>query len=297
MKQILTGCLFIFVFTSAINSIQAQNLDLSGLELVAHYELLTDGSDITGNYDSMGLVKPIFDEKGLFCRGCYTGFGIDSCVIITPNIDDLGKERFVVQVDFYPLSFPGFNPVFSIGEQSRALAYQTDSEGALILLTNNSNNDTISGLQIDTAVWYNAAILHDRSDSTTQVFLNDQLIYTKKAYLNFRVGTVRAEYQISSSNFGYGRAFHGYWQNLKVYTVGESTSAKDLDEDEPIILYPNPVEDVLYINSVTGLDLKYTVLNAQGAIIKNGNLVDQSISVSGLGSGVYLLNLFEENPT
>ncbi len=81
------------------------------------------------------------------------------------------------------------------------------------------------------------------------------------------------------------------------YTVNIVSSARDGERQiEPvsenlIILYPNPVKDgILYISSETNFTT-YRIINLMGQVVATGKIDTNSVSVSALASGTYLLEV------
>ena len=63
----------------------------------------------------------------------------------------------------------------------------------------------------------------------------------------------------------------------------------------PITLYPNPAEDVIYLKSPLKID-RANIFDLQGRIVKQFELRSQtSLDVSDLKSGVYLMEMLNEN--
>ncbi|BAO75477.1 FG-GAP-like repeat-containing protein [Winogradskyella sp. PG-2] len=69
-------------------------------------------------------------------------------------------------------------------------------------------------------------------------------------------------------------------------------------EDETlrdVVIYPNPVEDILNIETSTSLINKIaTVFDINGKIVLNQKLITNTLKVSSLGSGIYFLRLESE---
>ena len=72
----------------------------------------------------------------------------------------------------------------------------------------------------------------------------------------------------------------------------EPTSTNDLQTLPNLMLYPNPVQDKLYLET-TEQNWHYQILNLQGQLILKGNYED-NIEVSKLPSGIYFLQLGRE---
>lgn len=88
----------------------------------------------------------------------------------------------------------------------------------------------------------------------------------------------------------------GFLEDLQSYSieVNNLLPISNIDYD-PIVLYPNPVKDVLFINSDDIVeDSRYTIINATGKVCFNNALLEKSfplIDVSGLENGIYILRI------
>ncbi|REC76801.1 hypothetical protein DRF60_12985 [Chryseobacterium elymi] len=61
---------------------------------------------------------------------------------------------------------------------------------------------------------------------------------------------------------------------------------------DDIKLYPNPVDDILYIN--TEKEMKYKIYDMSGVLVKSGRFEDNRINISNLKEGVYIIQLNNE---
>lgn len=77
------------------------------------------------------------------------------------------------------------------------------------------------------------------------------------------------------------------------YTWGAAARMSD-DIQSNITTYPNPVVDVLQINSDAKI-LQYQLISIQGALLKKGVLNQNSIDLSELTSGIYFIQMTDEN--
>lgn len=67
------------------------------------------------------------------------------------------------------------------------------------------------------------------------------------------------------------------------------------DADNSVSIYPNPVTDILYINSRQGIQ-SIDIYNAAGSLVKRADYSNNSgINVQSLPSGVYVLVLKSED--
>ena len=294
-KNNLNFLVFIFLLFSS-NILLAQELDLSEFELKAHYELSSNGIDLTGNFDTIELDNPIFALGGILSRGCYVGganFG-DSCLIETPEIDALNDPSFAIQLDFRIPNFGPTKPIVIAGKGWRFLGIESKSNGSLTLRTNNSTKDDIDGIFLNQDEWYNITLLHNTIDSNTFVYLNQELIFTKKSFLNHP----ESDTEISNSNFSVGRAFFGYWKNLKVFSKDITSSTSKIDKKSDLLyIFPNPVRSNLNVELLSIDNTIYTISDVNGRLIERSILIGNSINTQNLPPGIYLLSVYEENST
>lgn len=72
-----------------------------------------------------------------------------------------------------------------------------------------------------------------------------------------------------------------------------STLAENNSNDALTIvsLYPNPTRDILNIETNSATKLNYTVINYLGQVVKSGSIENNSLNVSNLNAGVYVLQI------
>lgn len=69
-----------------------------------------------------------------------------------------------------------------------------------------------------------------------------------------------------------------------------------LQIDRDIEIYPNPVENELYLNSVSDLHKKtFRIYNVTGTLLKTGKITGNKINTHFLAEGIYLLNIGDQN--
>lgn len=69
---------------------------------------------------------------------------------------------------------------------------------------------------------------------------------------------------------------------------------KDLDQkvnSDKIVLYPNPVSTILYIDAKDSKDYYYQIYNMSGQLVKSGKFENKQTNVSSLVSGAYLVRV------
>ncbi|WDF48444.1 M4 family metallopeptidase [Chryseobacterium sp. KACC 21268] len=105
-------------------------------------------------------------------------------------------------------------------------------------------------------------------------------------------GTVRLRVQAaynqtptSCSTINYGQV-EDYSLNIQ-----DLLAVSDVDNASQVVIYPNPVKDVIHIKSDDSGELSYQVYNATGQIVLNGKSSDKTINAQKLTSGNYVLEL------
>ena len=62
-----------------------------------------------------------------------------------------------------------------------------------------------------------------------------------------------------------------------------------------ISLYPNPVKDILTIQSKVSGELAYKIFNTAGQLVSRGNSSDKKVSADKLPVGNYIIELTDKN--
>jgi type IX secretion system substrate protein len=283
--------LLVFVVTVLLSTtnIFADKLDLSQFDLKADYALLSDGTDATGNYGDMLLYSPLFEEGAIFSWGCWDSKKSDSCYIATPQITSLSDRAFAIQIDF-KLSTFGL-PIFQAGLSWRFLGLSTSTAGNAILKTGSqAEEDMAYTYNIDE--WYTATIIHNTTDSLTRVYINDELIFSKTKYLEHPAN----DNTVSNSDFSRGKAFFGYWRNLKIYSTDKILAVEDNEnENDQVRIFPNPANSFIKIDGNLPYNSEYIVFNSIGKILLSGKTTEsKSIDIQDLPIGIYYLRIENE---
>ena len=105
----------------------------------------------------------------------------------------------------------------------------------------------------------------------------------------------RGSFSFSINNIGYVGAGYSFVYEKQVWSLDpELLSINNNENIDTIIVYPNPVNDFLNIQSLHP-NLKFTVFDINGKQIFNGTLISNQISVSHLKSGTYIIKLIDDN--
>jgi hypothetical protein len=107
----------------------------------------------------------------------------------------------------------------------------------------------------------------------------------------YTVGQI--DYQQKGAN---AQVMEGVQHSYEILTL----AIEDVDNKEKnIVLYPNPVKDFLFVdfNKENYQDANYALFDAQGKLIKKGNLTQQKseLDFSLLPSSVYIIQIFQKN--
>lgn len=135
------------------------------------------------------------------------------------------------------------------------------------------------------------------------IFENIQLPFdnaTNDGYVTFKIKT--------KSTLGLGDSFSNtakiyFDYNAPIVTNTYTTNIQNVlatsgtsKENKDITIYPNPVKDVLYIQSKTEI-VKAEVYDAAGRIITSANVKGNSVNVSELAKGSYIIRLSSKDKT
>lgn len=107
---------------------------------------------------------------------------------------------------------------------------------------------------------------------------------SNNASLSWTLGEVASEPLTNNTNT-LSQGFHQ--GNLFVSAIED-----ELDLDFSIKAYPNPVLDILIVET-QDLDNKYQIIDLHGEVIKNGIITSEKeeIDFTGLSSGIYFLSI------
>lgn len=91
----------------------------------------------------------------------------------------------------------------------------------------------------------------------------------------------------------------GVLPKLQITSLPAAKAAAPLSEveivqkvkDNKIILYPNPVKNILYISTAQGQSYFYQIYNMSGQLVKSGKFESGKTDVSSLVSGIYLVRI------
>ncbi len=111
-----------------------------------------------------------------------------------------------------------------------------------------------------------------------------------------RVGTVRMRVILRYSTVPTACNTYNYGQT-EDYTLilkDASLAVSDVNTTKTAI-YPNPVKDVLNIQSKQSTEFTYKIINSLGQVVSSGKSVDKKINTQKLSTGNYIIELNDKN--
>lgn len=89
----------------------------------------------------------------------------------------------------------------------------------------------------------------------------------------------------------------GLFTNIVQGTMGSTLSNNNLEISSEFSIYPNPVKNIISINSKEVMDAEVSVYNLTGSLLLSNSLngTSSEINMSNLASGVYLLKVKAKN--
>ncbi|MFO7540963.1 MAG: protein kinase [Chloroflexota bacterium] len=175
-------------------------------QLVAHYPLTEDSTDVTGQQANATLQNAPFIDDSVYCNGVYSGN--NACVISTPNLNGFNFNSFSIEIEFNAAEFRRM-PVVVGGRSFRWIGFELNNDGSINLLYNNSNRESCS-VSYEVDEWHTALLTYDGSEA--RLYLDRQHGCTVSFTLN--EGNDR---DVSVINFSNATIFEGNVRNLKIY--------------------------------------------------------------------------------
>ena len=83
------------------------------------------------------------------------------------------------------------------------------------------------------------------------------------------------------------------------YALGANVSSAGTNDNisNDLIVYPNPVANILKINPDYNINSGYRIIDLSGKQVLAGRMLNNSINVSSLKAGVYMIELTDEEET
>jgi hypothetical protein len=239
MKIRFAFFLFATFFSVLATVVQSQPLD--GLTLIAHYPLVSDANDATGNNPAMTLNNTPFRDGGIYCNGYYINHEFPvGCAAYTPVLDRFTFGAFAISAKFKVDSCPSYRmPVFVAGTSWRWLGFYLWSDTTVRLLYNDGMGRwTSSKYRLNT--WQEVFFRYDSSSGFGRCYLDGTSVDT----MTFTIvhGTDK---NVAITHYGDASTFKGLFGDLKIYSKASAPTAVMAGGNEPSQFslfqnYPNP---------------------------------------------------------
>jgi hypothetical protein len=164
--------------------------------------------------------------------------------------------------------------------------YQYDSNNNLTLDTYYDWNETLSEWVLSSKDEFIFDLAYDKSDLIVPFFYEDILAYFSFGYNNMVIGYRGYEYENQT------------WIDADKMVFYYSNYSNPLNINDEIVsksisLYPNPVHDILIINSEIPLT-KVEIYSLLGKKVTEVTTNFDAIQVNNLSNGIYILKIFSE---
>lgn len=136
------------------------------------------------------------------------------------------------------------------------------------------------------------AIENEAGTSGHNVVVDDYRETDGKFHINFGWGGYMDNwYDLPDPN-----GFHYGWTKIEgiiLDIIPTSDAVHEIYSQQPLVVYPNPVSDVLYIKELPCESVNYSIFNVLGQKVASGSSRG-TISVTGLEQGLYFLQIKSE---
>lgn len=112
--------------------------------------------------------------------------------------------------------------------------------------------------------------------------------------ISFKTNDLSKVYDQTQINFDFIDVATYYLDDIKLTKKGNSSINAEIYQNQPaLIIYPNPVNDMLYLSKSNNSNTKnsYKIYNSTGNIVKQGITQSNAIDCSSLMRGMYFITL------
>jgi len=198
-------------------------------------------------------------EKKIIIRDEFNNILTDSVFIYRKEIDVNTSEAYFIlnSIDVEVIQYDDFNQVI----ETSIYSYLDSSW----ISDNKESYHFDYGVSTD-------SILMDRSEMDVK----------------FKIQSLTYDYGIDGINDFTGVCFYSDIEDIV-------TNTNRVSQDSQLSIFPNPTANVIYFNKTINNGL-VNVFDLDGRLVKSTNLSNQnSLNLSNLNEGIYILNLIEEN--
>ncbi|MCB0687907.1 MAG: T9SS type A sorting domain-containing protein [Saprospiraceae bacterium] len=249
------------------------------LTLISDFPMTVDGSDQLGVHQDLEITNaPLIPGTGLYSQGHEDR---DTFNQILGRFFKLDPDNFYLSIDVRLDSieddpYQNFRDLFVLGLGWRWLApAYSPSSKTFILYHNNWKLVPDFTQSFVYGQWYEIGLSHNKASGLVQMFVDRKLI--GEAVLDLDTG--------GDLSFGLWcncgpDPMRGYWRNLRIYGEQEGATASRNEKNSlGINMYPNPVQDQLYIELDDWSRKKQSfirIYRSDGLLIYRENITDQT---------------------
>lgn len=199
-------------------------------------------------------------------------------------------------------------PMINDSGASSYTSYVDDHATEVQLIQGSTNNTISISKKWNGSTTYDEAVTVWIDFNRDGVFSNNERILTSGAnkttpvtatfnvpanafvsLVNNRFVTMRVAMSRDGAPVMCGQFQNGEVEDYKVRII-KPTSGNLIDANSAIIVYPNPVKNILNVTKVKD-GAKYTIYNAIGQLVMKGTLIANKIDVSRLINGVFIIDI------
>jgi hypothetical protein len=146
----------------------------------------------------------------------------------------------------------------------------------------------------------NGGTLANAFTSTPMVTLTFPASCSNNANFGFRIVSIfdpsGSDYaSVTGGATAYSTA--GTWRIDNVTFSSGALSTNSFSQINGLKMYPNPAKNNLFIETALNSDINVSIVNMLGKEVVNANVVNNTVNVSNLTSGIYIVKITEEGKT
>ncbi|GBD90284.1 hypothetical protein BMS3Abin04_01001 [bacterium BMS3Abin04] len=236
MKAIFTPAVSIFLIITSLTFAQIP----PDLTLIAHYKLDGTPDDATGNNAPMQLTNTPYQDGGIYCNGIYTGNDpVNGSDATTPIINGFRFKKFAIQAKF-KVSVTQKNPVIVGGTGFRWMEIYLLEDSTLRTFANNGSIYFQSSMTYSLDTFHTITMVYDSVAQLGKWYIDNMLIDSTSFIID-----AGNDKNVSVTDFGSGDELNGVFDDLKIYSLPQTTDVNDNSESSPLPFkleqnYPNP---------------------------------------------------------
>ena len=266
-------------------------------------------STIVAQGNKIALVAGNGEDVNKSCGTAITTVAYYSTVINMPNVTGLHPNTAIGD---YSIAL-GVTAGASLTALPARIYFRTGTVADTFnigVLNNSGGTATPSFVATDFAI--NTPIFvvvkYDRGTNTASLFVNPALDSTEPAATATNAtGTTAAPAQIASIALRQGgNATTGTgnteFDDIRIadnwtYVTTSVLGAASFSQIDGLKMYPNPTKNNLFIETALNSDINVSIVNMLGKEVVNAKVTNNTVNVSNLTSGIYIVKITEEGKT